>query len=421
MATNYTNFITGTLSADPGSGGVTINGLGLAYIPALTSPETQWIVLDPEGVNGAPEIVQVTAHTASATSATVTRAQQSTTARAHPIGTVFNVSVTKSDLDQLPFRLLTTRGDIVRATAANTAARLAVGSASTVLGSDGTDPSWGQVATAMIADNAVSTAKIADDAVTSAKIAALTIATGDIADDAITAAKIATGAVGAPELGSGAVGTANLAAAVVELLCPAGTVSQYLGVSAPSGWLFHNQAVGSCDTTYPTLWSVAPASWKSGSTLTIPNLSDATLVQQSTTALGASGGANSRTIATGNLPSHTHTLGSHTHTINHSHTASVTVDSNTVDRVTRLSAAAPNRYIAIPDTDGDGYSNALPADPGGMVVYYETDHTHTGSATVSTHSGSSGSSSDTSGSTGSGTALDTTPKHLAVNIIIKAH
>ena len=56
---------------------------------------------------------------------------------------------------------MTTRGDIIIRNASNATARLAVGSANTVLKTDGTDISYGQVATAMIADDAVSLAKMA--------------------------------------------------------------------------------------------------------------------------------------------------------------------------------------------------------------------------------------------------------------------
>ncbi len=57
--------------------------------------------------------------------------------------------------------VLTTRGDIVVRNASNATARLAAGSANTVLKSDGSDVAYGQVATAMIADDAVSLAKMA--------------------------------------------------------------------------------------------------------------------------------------------------------------------------------------------------------------------------------------------------------------------
>ncbi len=56
---------------------------------------------------------------------------------------------------------MTTRGDIIVRNSSNATARLAVGSANTVLKSDGTDPAYGQVATAMIADDAVTLAKMA--------------------------------------------------------------------------------------------------------------------------------------------------------------------------------------------------------------------------------------------------------------------
>jgi hypothetical protein len=57
--------------------------------------------------------------------------------------------------------VLTTRGDVVVRNASNATARLAIGSANTVLKSDGTDIAYGQVATAMIADDAVTLAKLA--------------------------------------------------------------------------------------------------------------------------------------------------------------------------------------------------------------------------------------------------------------------
>ena len=53
------------------------------------------------------------------------------------------------------------RGKIIHGDASGDPAARALGSANTVLQSDGTDSSWGTVATAMIADNAVSLAKMA--------------------------------------------------------------------------------------------------------------------------------------------------------------------------------------------------------------------------------------------------------------------
>lgn len=221
MATIFTNFLSGTLDADPGAAGTTISGSALASLPAVAAPNTMWIVLDPLGVDGAPEVVKVTAHTAAATTATVTRGQQSTTGRAHAIATPFLVGVTKADLDELPFRKLAARGSLLVSTDANVASELVTGAADTVLKTDGTDPAWGKIATANIEDNAITAAKIAADAVgtseiaadavTAAEIAAGAVGTTEIADDAVTAAKIATDAVTADAIAAGAVGTAEVA------------------------------------------------------------------------------------------------------------------------------------------------------------------------------------------------------------------
>lgn len=178
MATIYRNFLSGTLSADPGSSGVTITSSNLASLPVVASPDTMWVVLDPDATNGAPEVVLVTAHTSSSTTATVTRAQQSTTARAHPVGTVWRAAATASDMDELPFRKLTTTGDILYGSAANTATRLAIGSSGLPLVSSGTAPQWSQVNTAGIADGAVTTVKIGAAQVTAAKLAADTAGNG---------------------------------------------------------------------------------------------------------------------------------------------------------------------------------------------------------------------------------------------------
>ena len=58
------------------------------------------------------------------------------------------------------------RGKLIYGDSSGDPAALAVGSANNVLKTDGTDVSWGTVATAGIADDAITSAKIADDAVT---------------------------------------------------------------------------------------------------------------------------------------------------------------------------------------------------------------------------------------------------------------
>lgn len=80
------------------------------------------------------------------------------------------------DGTELATNPLTTRGDVLYRNA-TVPARLAIGAANTVFQTDGTDPSWATVATAMIADNAVDETKIKDAFV--ADFTEVVAATGD--------------------------------------------------------------------------------------------------------------------------------------------------------------------------------------------------------------------------------------------------
>lgn len=82
-----TDNVFGTITDNPLLvGATTMNSAGLANLAAVSSAEA-FITLDPNRVAGAPEIVVVTAHTGSATSATIQRGQFGTTARQHASGT----------------------------------------------------------------------------------------------------------------------------------------------------------------------------------------------------------------------------------------------------------------------------------------------------------------------------------------------
>lgn len=65
--------VKGRLSSGISDADVTITSDGLADLPEIVAPDYAIIVLDPDGVSGRPEAVRVTAHAASATSATVER------------------------------------------------------------------------------------------------------------------------------------------------------------------------------------------------------------------------------------------------------------------------------------------------------------------------------------------------------------
>jgi hypothetical protein len=82
-----TDNVFGTTTDNPlTAGATTMNSAGLANLAVVSSAEAI-IILDPNRINGAPEHVVVTAHTGSATSATIVRGQFGTTARSHPQGT----------------------------------------------------------------------------------------------------------------------------------------------------------------------------------------------------------------------------------------------------------------------------------------------------------------------------------------------
>lgn len=68
------------------AGATTVNSAGFANLPAVTGTDDLLFTLDPAAVYGDPEIVRVTAHTASATVVTVVRGQLSTTQRSHQQG-----------------------------------------------------------------------------------------------------------------------------------------------------------------------------------------------------------------------------------------------------------------------------------------------------------------------------------------------
>lgn len=102
MARLYKDFIEGIITDNPLLiGATTINSAVFASLPAVVAPDTLRLSLDPERVSGEPEIVTVTAHTASATSVTVTRGSDGTTARQHTVNTKVVLSLVSSDLTTL--------------------------------------------------------------------------------------------------------------------------------------------------------------------------------------------------------------------------------------------------------------------------------------------------------------------------------
>jgi microcystin-dependent protein len=120
---------------------------------------------------------------------------------------------------------------------------------------------------------------------------------------------------------------------------PAGIVSAFAGVTAPAGWLMcYGQAVSR--TEYSALFTALSTTYGSGDGSTTFNIPDmrgraiagvdnmggsaasrltSTVLTASNT-LGATGGTQTHTMSSGEMPSHTHTQDSHNHTQNaHGH------------------------------------------------------------------------------------------------------
>jgi len=246
-----------------------------------------------------------------------------------------------------------------------------------VLSSTGTAPGAidtgnlvdGAVTTAKLASTAVTTAKITDDAVTQAKIADDAVGQAQIADDAVGSAQIADDAVGSAQIADNAVGTAQIADSAVtaaklssDAAFSAGMVMPFAGTSAPTGWLLaYGQAVSR--TTYADLFTAISTTYGSGdgsTTFNLPDLRGRTIAGQDDMGgssanrltnqsgglngdtLGATGGAETHTLTTSQMPSHSHTLGSNAKIS----TTFSTSGSNTAVKRETLSGSALDSFIS---------------------------------------------------------------------------
>lgn len=94
----YQNFAGGQTDAALTNSGTTLSSPALAGLVAVASPDFAMLVLDPDGIGGAPEIVEVSTHSSSATTAAMIRGQEGTVARAHESGVTWILAGLASDL-----------------------------------------------------------------------------------------------------------------------------------------------------------------------------------------------------------------------------------------------------------------------------------------------------------------------------------
>lgn len=98
------DFLSGNLGSTLASGTAgAVTDSSFAALPVVAGSDTIKLVLDPDGTAGDPEIITITVHTSSSTTATITRASEGTTARQHLATTKWVNAVTTTDFNRLGF------------------------------------------------------------------------------------------------------------------------------------------------------------------------------------------------------------------------------------------------------------------------------------------------------------------------------
>ena len=149
-----------------------------------------------------------------------------------------------------------------------------------------------------------------------------------VKDAGITATQLATDSVITDKIQDGAVTAAKLDAGAVSVLMPSGSLMPYAGSSAPTGYLLYDGAAIS-RTTYSALFGLVGTTYGSGddsSTFNIPDLRGRVIAGQDDMGgvsanrltglsggvdgdvLGGTGGAETHTLTTSELPAHDHNL-----------------------------------------------------------------------------------------------------------------
>jgi len=112
VARIWSNFAEGTPSVALSNSDTTLQAAFLANVPVVTGPDIMVLVLDPEAEENGPEVVHVTAHSASSTSATILRAQEGTTAVSHSTSVKVSHTITEAVVEDWESDIATLQSDL---------------------------------------------------------------------------------------------------------------------------------------------------------------------------------------------------------------------------------------------------------------------------------------------------------------------
>lgn len=199
--------------------------------------------------------------------------------------------------------------------------------------------------------------------------------------------------------------------AFVNSLMPTGMIISYAGATAPSGWLLCDGSALS-QTTYSKLFTAIGTVYgiAGPNTFKLPDLRGKTIIGTSGFfTLGHQGGAETVTLTTDNLPSHSHTgttdvSGTHTHTVTdngHTHPYS--------DAYFAENRGQPNNNYFGTHSDTDSDNN----------LYTRDVTSGTGYATISVTSAGAHTHTFTTSLVGSANSFDILPPYVSLNYLIK--
>jgi len=189
---------------------------------------------------------------------------------------------------------------------------------------------------------------------------------------------------------AGAITSDKLATNTIQLLTPTGSVTQYAGSSAPTGWLFCDGAAVS-RTTYAALFAVIGTTFGVGdgsTTFNLPDLKGRVPVGKAVAGtfanLAATGGAETHTLTEAQIPSHLHTADGDL-----TAASALTTHSHTADGDLTAASAGSHSHTGSSGTTGN-HAHTGTVDSGGFHQHdvdtrntTSTSHTHQSGTRIS--------------------------------------